>query len=81
MKRNPGTRQLKTYKIDETAIGGIIRISLKDNEYIIEFFEYRTKKLVMKGSFTDKDEAQKYLEDGSTPYWAERIINFKDKKD
>jgi hypothetical protein len=74
------SKQTKTYKIGERVVGGIVKISLENGTYTIEFLDYRTKKLVMKNSFTDKREAENYICENGTSYHADMIINFKPKK-
>jgi len=69
----------KQFKIGEYAIGGIIKVDVKDNKVTIDALDYVTKKPVpfVKCQFHKEEqwEMYKYLSDITTHYYADKILN------
>lgn len=72
---------IKTFKIGEQAIGGIIVVSTRPrNVFEVKCIDYNTKADVSWRFVHGLDELQSYCEEISTPYWADRIVaHFKNK--
>jgi hypothetical protein len=67
----------KTYKVGEYAVGGIVTISFKNDIFKIQFKDWNTKKVLLEKITKDKVEGEIFLEENSTSYYADKIINFK----
>jgi len=68
----------KTFKIGEYALGGIIKIATDTNANInVEVRDWDDQSLVerKKFSFVDKFKIQMYLEEVTTSYYADKIMN------
>lgn len=68
----------KTFKIGEYALGGIIKIETDTNANInVEVRDWDDQSLVerKKFSFVDKFKIQMYLEEVTTSYYADKIMN------
>lgn len=72
---------IKTFKIGEEAIGGIIQVSTRRrNVFEVKCIDYNTKADVSWRFVYGFDELQSYCEEISTPYWADKIVkHFKDR--
>lgn len=72
---------IKTYKIGECAIGGIIRVSsiakLKENQvpFNIEILDWDTKKIIQSHDAYSTEDLYDILMDCTTHYWADKITN------
>jgi hypothetical protein len=70
---------IKQFKIGEYAIGGIIKVDVKNDKVMIDALDYTTKKSVLFsiGQFTKEDrwEMYYYLSDLTTSYYADKILN------
>lgn len=72
---------IKTFKIGEEAIGGIVQVKTRPgNVFEVKCLDSQTK-LVFAWRFCyGFEELEAYCEDISTPYWADKIVDyFKDK--
>lgn len=67
----------KTYKVGEYVVGGIVSIEFKENEFDIKFKDWDTKQVILEGKFKDKFDAEMFIFDNGTSYYADKIINFK----
>jgi hypothetical protein len=69
----------KQFKIGEYAIGGIIKVDVKDDKVTIDALDYMTKKPVpfVKCQFHKQEqwEMYLYLSDITTSYYADKILN------
>ena len=65
----------KSFKIGEYAIGGIIEVEKKRNVYVCRAKDYYTKETLLESHCNDLIELKSVLEEWSTPYYAETIIN------
>jgi hypothetical protein len=68
----------KTFKIGEYAIGGIIKVTNDNNARMkVDIIDMFTKELIERKhfDFVDKGRMQWFLEDNTTPYYADKIIN------
>jgi hypothetical protein len=72
---------IKTFKIGEEALGGIVQITTRPrNVFEVKCLDYNTKEVVTWRYVHGFDELEEYCEDISTPYWADKIVDFfKDK--
>lgn len=67
----------KTYKIGEYAVGGIVEINYTNDTYSIKFKDWYTGKVVTEAIGVDRVTALNFLEEHTTIYYADIIINFK----
>ena len=68
----------KTFNIGEYCLHGTIRASLRDDKLTIEVCDYKTRNVQDKNYFhlpTDKMALSFYLEDFTTCFYADKIIN------
>jgi hypothetical protein len=67
---------IKTFKIGEEAIGGIVKVSTRRRD-VYEVSTYRTKdKVQVAWRFVyGLEELRDYCEEISTPYWADQIVS------
>lgn len=72
---------IKTFKIGESAIGGIVQVATRPkNVFEIKCIDYTTKLTVSWRFVYGLDELRDYCEEISTGYWADKIVNhFKNK--
>lgn len=72
---------IKTFKIGEEAVGGVIQVSTRHrNVYEIKAIDSKTKLVVAWRFAYGLDELETFVEDISTPYWADKIVtHFKNK--
>lgn len=72
---------IKTFKIGEEAIGGIVQvISRPKNVFEVKCLNYRTKLTVSWRFVYGFEELKDHCEEISTPYWADKIVDhFKEK--
>lgn len=72
---------IKTFKIGESALGGIIKVATKPRGvFEVKCLDWVSKDVVSWRYVHGIDELRTYLEDVSTSYWADKIVNhFKDK--
>lgn len=72
----------KTFKIGEVCVGGIVHIETNKNkwgenfEFKVSFVDWFTSEILDTYSVNDFDELTMLLEDNSTSYWADRIVNY-----
>ena len=66
---------MKTFKIGEYCIGGIVKAELKNNVYRIQIVDWYTKGVIKDKQFNNRSAALHFLEDMSTHYWADKIIS------
>lgn len=72
---------IKTFKIGESAIGGIIRVSTRPkNVYEVKCLDFFNKDVVKWRYCFGLDELRDYCEEISTGYWADRIVSHFKKK-
>ncbi len=72
---------VKTWKIGECAVGGIIRVSTKPRGvFSVECIEWDTKKVIQWRYVHGYDELTNFLEELTTSYYADKIVShFKTK--
>lgn len=76
----------KQFKIGEYAIGGIIAIETKNDVLKIEALDYVSKSIIMEDKFHMQNynfinQVDNFLNELTTSYYAEKILNYiKDKK-
>lgn len=79
----------KTFKIGEYAIGGLIKIEHKENNSIkVQFLDWDTKKpvpftgvtidltLISINSTIVKNKLREVLEDGTTSYYSDKVLEY-----
>jgi hypothetical protein len=65
----------KTFKIGESAIGGIVEVKTRKREvYEVTCFDWTTKEKVSWRFVYGLQELEEYLTDISTSYWADKIV-------
>ena len=74
-------RQHKQFKIGEYAIGGIIDVTIKDNEITIACLDYNTKNKIVGETFdangVDSDFAiSETLHEYTSSYYAEKVFDY-----
>lgn len=66
----------KTFRIGESAIGGIIKVNkLNRGAFKVECLDYYTKKIVQWSYVYSIEHLLDYLEQVSTHYYADKITN------
>lgn len=72
---------IKTFKIGEEAVGGVIQVSTRQrNVFEIKAIDSRTKLVVVWRFAYGFEELETFVEGISTPYWANKIVeHFKNK--
>lgn len=75
----------KTFKIGECAIGGIIKVQITGKVVLVQALDWDTKEVVSSGSCMTTDEdwdfkTERYLQDLSTYYYAEKIMEWINSK-
>lgn len=72
---------IKTFKIGESAIGGIVQVSTRPRGvFEVKCLDWNTKETVAWRYAHGLDELHNFLEEISTVYWADKIIkHFKEK--
>ena len=69
---------IKTFKIGECAIGGIIKVEIpqaKKTVYKVSALDWDSGELVTWSYCYSKSDLISYLEELSTPYYADAIVN------
>ena len=69
----------KTFKIGEYAVGGIVKVSVRNFDVKIQALDWNTKEVVEERDFNkmNLNEVQFYLEDQITShYYADKIMKF-----
>ena len=71
----------KTFKIGEYAIGGIIKVETTIHNVKISALDWNTEEVIMSSDFIklDKWEIQQFLNDLTSWYHAEKIMQFINK--
>lgn len=74
---------IKTFKVGEYSVGGIIKISTRPRGvFQVKIIDSQTKALVHWRFVHGLDELKDYLEEISTPFWADKMVTeFKKKLD
>jgi hypothetical protein len=67
---------MKTFKIGEYAIGGIIKAGKKDGIYIVSVIDQSSNKQIMQNSSRDLWDIQSFLYDVTTDYYTDKIIKY-----
>jgi hypothetical protein len=68
---------VKTWKIGEYAMGGIIRVSTKPRGvFSVECIDWDTKEIIQWRYVHGYDELTDILEDLSTSYYADKIVTY-----
>ena len=65
---------MKTFKIGEYAVGGIIKAGKKDGIYIVSVINQSSNKQIMQNSSRDLMHVQSFLHDVTTDYYTDKII-------
>jgi hypothetical protein len=65
---------MKTFKIGEYAVGGIIKARKKDGIYIVSVINQSSNKQIMQNSSRDLLYIQSFLHDVTTDYYTDKII-------
>lgn len=72
---------IKTFKIGEEAIGGIVQISTRPrNVFEVKVMDYNTKEPMHWRFVFGQDELENYLNKLTTPYWVDKMITEINKK-
>lgn len=74
---------IKTFKIGEEAIGGIVQVNTRPGKFRIfevKCLDYNTKEQVAWRFVYGFEELEDYIEEISTPYWADKIVSHFKKK-
>jgi hypothetical protein len=67
---------MKTFKIGEYAVGGIIKAGKKDGIYIVSVISQSSNKQIMQNSSRDIMYIQSFLHDVTTNYYTDKIIKY-----
>lgn len=67
---------MKTFKIGEYCMGGIIKADNKKNHMHIQVLDWNTKEVLRDWKCTDQMEAYEYLIDVTTHYYADKVLNY-----
>ena len=67
---------MKTFKIGEYAIGGVIKAEKKDGIYIVSVINMDSNKEIMQNSSRDLMHVQSFLHDVTTDYYTDKIIKY-----
>lgn len=75
------TLNIKTFKIGEYAIGGIIEVLIREDLIVISAKDWKTKNFVKGQSFDPKSpdllmKIDEYLNELTSSYYAEQILNY-----
>ena len=72
---------IKTFKIGEEALGGIVRVTTRRRDvFEVECLDYETKKQVAWRFVYGFEQLEEYCEEITTSYWADKIVDhFKDR--
>jgi hypothetical protein len=67
----------KTFHIGEYCAYGTIKVSTKDNQVLIQLLDYKTNnvRVNMNMPLSNKWTVLHFLENFTTPYYADKIIN------
>lgn len=67
---------VKTFNIGECCLYGTIIAERKDTKLTIKVCDYKTKNVRVKETFdfVDKAKLQWFLEDYTTPYYADKVV-------
>jgi hypothetical protein len=68
---------MKSFKIGEQAIGGVIQVNSRPRGvYQVKCIDHYTKQVVAWRFVYGLDELESYLEEVSTPYWADKMMTY-----
>lgn len=67
---------MKTFKIGEYAIGGVIKAERKDGIYIVNVLNQFSNETIMQNSSRDILCVQSFLYDVTTDYYTDKIIKY-----
>lgn len=67
---------MKTFKIGEYAIGGVIKAEKKDGVYIVNVLNQFSNETIMQNSSRDISCVQSFLYDVTTDYYTDKIIKY-----
>lgn len=67
---------MKTFKIGECCMGGIIKADNKKNYMHIQVLDWYTKEVLRDWKCTDQMEAYENLIDVTTHYYADKVLNY-----
>jgi len=71
----------KTFKIGESAIGGIVKVTINGSNIKIQFLDWNDKEEVsardfVSGDSTARGDILEFLEDGTTYFYAEKVLKY-----
>lgn len=67
---------MKTFKIGEYCMGGIIKADNKKGVMHIQVLDWDTKDVLRDWKCTDQMEAYEYLTEVTTHAWADKVLNY-----
>jgi hypothetical protein len=67
---------MKTFKIGESCMGGIIKADNKKEVMHIQVLDWDTKDVLLDVKCTDQMEAYEYLSEVTTHYYADKVMNY-----
>lgn len=67
---------MKTFKIGESCMGGIIKADKKKNHMHIQVLDWYTKEVLRDWKCTDQMEAHEYLSEVTTHYYADKVLKY-----
>ncbi len=67
---------MKTFKIGEYCMGGIIKADNKKGVMHIQVINVGTKEVLRDWKCTDQMEAYEYLSEVTTHYYADKVMNY-----
>ncbi len=67
---------MKTFKIGESCMGGIIKADNKKGVMHIQVLDWDTKDVLLDVKCTDQMEVYEYLSEVTTHYYADQVMNY-----
>jgi hypothetical protein len=67
---------MKTFKIGESCMGGIIKADNKKGVMHIQVLDWDTKDVLLDVKCTYQMEAYEYLSEVTTHYYADKVMNY-----
>ena len=70
----------KTFKIGEYCVGGIIKAKIDGDINFVEVLDWNTKNVLFEKRCRDINEMRWFLDEMTSSYYADKVINFLEGK-